>query len=261
MQKEGATCPECRSVPGPKEIYSHKEIDDEEEEEEDQEETSTTIMTPLASLFQSQSDAAMTWIENLPRSEIWTAKFVNPAFMPSFNALLPTIDIEERIAFGSSNMITPLCFASSLEGCEEAVACLIQSGANLKSLGVFCNCNCCAIGEETMENALFGACMVVSSECVKAILATGVDPNIVDVDGNTPLMRCLDVSRINNWRLDIIKFLLESGAKVSLRDLSGKNVFHKMFGQWERVKLSKDGFTPMQVHDLLMEAYVTEIKN
>lgn len=79
----------------------------------------------------------------------------------------------------------------------------------------------------------------------------------------TPLMRCLDVENVNNWRMDIVNMLLESGAKVSHRDASGKNIFHMMMGPWvpSGMRRSKDGYTPVQLQDMLMEAYLAESKN
>lgn len=258
MQKDSATCPDCRSAPGPKEIYIHKDV--EEEDDDGGDDALQMTMTPLADLMRIHSESAVNWFMELPVSEMFTAKFEEPTFMPRLNAMLPTIDIEEKISFSGGGMISPLCYATSLEFCEDAVSSLIHHGANLKSLGVFSECNCCANGEETMENALFGACIVVSAACVKAVLATGVSPNIVDASGKTPLMRCLDVENVNNWRMDIVNMLLESGAKVSHRDSSGKNVFHVMMGPWVSMRLSKDGFTPVQLQDLLMEAYLAESK-
>jgi hypothetical protein len=298
MQKENATCPECRCVPGPKEVYTHVEVqeedeDDDEDDDEDEEQSvslthcsacfrrvcyshNTLLNTPLNTLLlyyhftqtnplvtvmKKQSQAAIAWMMDNE------TPFVNPGFKQEFDEILKTCDIEELVPWGSK-MVTPLCFAVQAKGCEEAVASLLAAGARVKSLAVFWACNCCVDDteeEQTLENALFGACLVNSTECVKAVLAAGADiqnfVNTKDFQGCTPLMRCLDTNDVNFWRMDLVKVLLEAGASVGTRDTAGMNVFHKTMTNRTCFLKSDDGFSHNDLHDVLLAAYVKEMGN
>jgi hypothetical protein len=272
MQNDDATCPECRSPPGPSEVYKYEQgegdnkEDGENEDENDEDEQATGYSeNPLAQLISENFEAANDWIDSLPSSRRFSSKYVDPTFKPKFDALLATCDIESRVKF-KGLMVTPLAFAAYAsiwsKDCADAAASLIASGARIESLGIFMNFNSwerqCEPGDETLENALFGACLTVQPECVKALLAIGVNPNIKNASGSTPLMKCLDSDIEVTWSLDVVNLLIASGATVSTRNFMSENVFQVMVRRENINVSSNEGAESSALIDVLMAAFLKE---
>lgn len=74
-------------------------------------------------------------------------------------------------------------------------------------------------------------------EKVKELLDAGIDPNVQDRYGNTPLAIATDYGRI-----EIVRVLLEAGADPNLQDRSGYTpiIYTGIFGQTEIAELLID---------------------
>lgn len=74
-------------------------------------------------------------------------------------------------------------------------------------------------------------------EKVKELLDAGIDPNVQDSSGNTPLAIATDYGRI-----EIVRVLLEAGADPNLQDRSGHTpiIYTGRFGQIEIAELLID---------------------
>jgi len=187
--------------------------------------------------------------------------FVDPTFKTNIDELIATSDIEERVKWRSW-MVTPLCYAMNSTGCLHAVDSLLAAGAHLEPLSVFLlntNPHTGVEEEETLEKAFFGACRARSPKCIKAILDRGMDPNIKNSLGSTPLMVCFEDGfgeLFGKWRMDVVNLLLDAGALVSPRNDAGENVFRAVCGThgWN----SSDGFTVQHLYDVLMASYIKE---
>eukprot|EP00854_Cymbomonas_tetramitiformis_P023495 gene23495-28447_t len=91
-----------------------------------------------------------------------------------------------------------------VERCTDkpVVAILLDAGVNPNDLS------------RNGTRALVQACMKGHTKIVRALLAAGADPNLVDVSGDTPLIKAV-------WRrenTEIVRQLLEAGADVNMMD-------------------------------------------
>jgi hypothetical protein len=213
----------------------------------------------LAQIIYEHSKAALNWNSDFSRNYV---KYEDPSFKPRFEALLTTSEVEGRINF-KGMMLTPLAFAVFHSGdCDEAIHSLLAFGADITSIGILRKYKFfqeSEEAEETLDNALFVACSFVQPECVKILLSKGVNPNIIDEMGSTPLMYAMN-SEFLRWSFEIIDLLISAGSKVSTRNLRSQNVFHVMVKRDHLSQKSCEGFESHDLIDKLIETMAKEFK-
>ena len=138
------------------------------------------------------------------------------------NCMETLIGVEVDVSQAGPEDIIIISIAAHL-GFDEAVRLLIQSGADVNKIGQY---QCSPLMEAVANGQV---------KCAKLLLGAGADVNFIHHSGVSPLM-CVGVPlcvlsdpngiyKLSNWRaernfLSCVKLLLQSGAKINMRNAS-----------------------------------------